>query len=154
MTEHTKENKKVSQESTEDVIAGEVTEILELEQSLGDLELELSQNEQFRNFLIRQKEARQTIDNFWKKVEAQMIEHEVKSVKGDWGSLTIAERLSWETDETLAPKFYKKVIDTKRLSDTFRLEGKAPKGAKPSYSKYLTKRIKGHEAKQLLKEIY
>lgn len=127
----------------EEIIAGEVTEVLALETSLAELEAELSQNEQFRNFLVRQKETKAQIEDFWKKVEAQMIEHEVKTVKGDWGTLTIAERINWTYTDELPAKFFKKVVDTKKLTDTFRLEGKAPKGAQPNYTKYLTKRIKG-----------
>lgn len=148
------QNKNFAQENEiEEIIAGEVTDVLALEQTLEELELELAKNEQFRTFLQRQRDARIQIDSFWKKVETQMIEHNVKSVKGDWGSLTVAERINWTYNEDLPAKFYKKVVDTKKLTDTFRLEGKAPKGSAPNYTKYLTKRIKGQEAKQLLKEI-
>lgn len=127
----------------EEIIAGEVTEVLALETSLAELEAELSQNEQFRHFLARQKDTKAQIDAFWKRVEAEMIEHGVKTVKGDWGTLTIAERINWTYDDRLPAKFYKKVVDTKKLTDTFRLEGKEPKGAAANYTRYLTKRIKG-----------
>lgn len=130
--------------TTEDIITDEVMEILELESGLIELEQEISQNEQFRNFLDYQRETKKTIDEFWDKVEEHMVKHDVKSIKGDWGTLTIAERLNWKTDETLPNKFYKKLVDTKKLSDTYRLEGKAPKGATPSYTKYLTKRLKNN----------
>ncbi|HEX4201337.1 MAG TPA: hypothetical protein VHY59_07440 [Chthoniobacterales bacterium] len=139
---------------SEDTIETEVEQVLALEQSLEAMEAALSANPEFREFLVKQKETQQQIATFWKTVEAQMIEHDIKSVKGEFGSLTIAERLGWETTDELPSKFYKKVVDTKRLSDTFRLEGKAPKGATPVYTKYLTKRIKGREAKELLKEVY
>lgn len=138
----------------EEIIASEVTDVLALEASLAELEAELSQNEQFRTFLTKQKEVRAKIDEFWKNVETQMIEHDVKSVKGDWGSLTIAERLGWDTTDELPAKFFKKVVDTKKISDTYRLEGKAPKGATPRVTKYLTKRIKGQvsdDVKDILK---
>lgn len=88
------------------------------------------------------KDLQEQINSAWKNVESQMIDNNIKSYKGEWGSLTIAERLGWETTKDLPKKFYKKVVDTKKLSDTFRLEGEAPKGATPKYTKYLTKRIK------------
>lgn len=80
---------------------------------------------------------------FWKEVETAMINSGTKSFKGDWGSITIAEKMAWAVDLDLLPKkFIKRVADTKKLSDTFRLENKPIKGAEPKYSKYLTKRIK------------
>lgn len=89
------------------------------------------------------KSAQQAIDDTWEQVKEVMIANDVKSIKGDWGSITIAERINWEYDpSTLQPKFFKKVVDTKRLTDTFRLEGKEPKGATAKYVKYLTRRIK------------
>lgn len=133
----------VEEETPEQIISGEVEEVFHLEHTLAELEEELSKNEQFRQFLDRQKAAQQQIAATWKNVESQMIQHDVKSIKGDWGSLTIAERLSWDIDsEELQPKFVKKVPDTTKISATFKLEGKAPKGCTPKYTKYLTKRLK------------
>lgn len=83
------------------------------------------------------------LDSEWKRVESLMIENGVKQIKGDWGTLTIAERLNWSIDqEVLPPRFWKIVPDTTKISTIFSLEGKAPKGANPSYTQYLTKRIK------------
>jgi hypothetical protein len=135
----------------EEIIVSGVNDVLALESNLAVMEAELAQNEQFRAFLIKQKEAKAQIDDFWKSVEEQMIEHDVKSVKGDWGTLTIAERLNWETTDELPSKFYKKVVDTKKISDTYRLEGKAPKGATPSTTKYLMKRIKAQMVNEIVK---
>lgn len=126
-----------------DLINAEVTSALSLNQELADLEQQLSQNEQFQRFLELSKTVPAKLQATWDLVEQQMLEHNIKSIKGDWGSLTIAERLNWDYDPTMLPaKFFKKVVDTKKLSDTYRLEGKAPKGATPKYTKYLTKRIK------------
>lgn len=124
------------------VIDGEVTRALALNQELADLEQQLSQNEQFQRFLELSKTVPAKLDATWKLVEQQMIEHDIKSIKGQWGSLTIAERLSFDTTDELPAKFYKRVVDTKKLADTFRLEGKAPKGATPKTTRYLTKRLK------------
>lgn len=120
-----------------------VSEALNLEQKLQAAENDIMQNETFKRFIVAQKAAKENIESSWKLIETQMIEHEVKSIKGDWGSLTIAERLGWDIEpDSLAPRFIKRVPDTKKLSDTYRLEGKAPRGATPKYTRYLVRRIK------------
>lgn len=127
----------------QDLINAEVSSALALNQELTDLEQQLSQNEQFRRFLELSKTVPAKLDETWKLVETQMLEHNIKKISGDWGSLTIAERILWEIDaEQLPNKFIKKVPDTKKITDTFRLEGKAPRGATAKYIKYLIKRIK------------
>jgi predicted metal-dependent hydrolase len=89
------------------------------------------------------KSDQERIDETWAKVKETMVANNIKSIKGSWGSITIAERINWDYDPTmLAAKFFKKVVDTKKLSDAFKLEGKEPKGATVRYSKYLTKRLK------------
>lgn len=128
---------------TEKQLEQQVTDTLALETELIAMESQLAP--ELRAFLIKQKETQQQITDFWKTVEKEMIAADIKSIKGDWGSITIAERIGWDHDDTLPPKFYKKVPDLKRMTDTFRLEGKPPKGATPKYTKYLTKRIKGRE---------
>lgn len=122
----------------EEIIMAEVNEVLALEATVSEQ-------------LSAIKDTQDRINDFWKGVEAEMIEHDVKTIKGDWGTLTIAERLNWETTDELASKFYKKVVDTKKISDTYRLEGKAPKGATPSTTKYLTKRIKSQVVNEIVK---
>lgn len=129
--------------SPESQLEQQVTNILEVEAALIAMESQLAP--ELRAFLIKQKETQQQITDFWKVVEQKMIDNDIKSIKGDWGSITIAERIGWDHDATLPPKFFKKVPDLKRMTDTFRLEGKPPKGATPKYTKYLTKRIKGRE---------
>lgn len=90
------------------------------------------------------KELQDSLNRTWKSVEAAMIKNDIKSIKGDWGSLTIAERLNWSVDLAEVPKKFTKVVaDTTKISTEFRLYGKAPKGCEPSYTKYLTKRLKG-----------
>ena len=100
--------------------------------------------QQLSSKVAEYKALQDKLNEEWNRVESLMIENGVKQVKGDWGTLTIAERLNWTIDkEVLAPRFYKSVPDTTKISTLFRLEGKAPKGATPSYTQYLTKRLKG-----------
>jgi hypothetical protein len=129
---------------TEEVLAAEVTDALAAEQELTVLEQELAEDPRFREFLQKQKTVKENITAFWKNIEEQMLAHDIKSIKGEWGSITIAERLNWDFDPLtpLPPKFYKKVADTTLISHEYRLTGKPPKGATPRISKYLTKRIK------------
>ena len=132
-----------SVKTAEDLIQDEVNEIFSLETNLKILEDELATNELFQRFLTSQKAAQKTIRETWANIEKQMIEHNVKSIKGDWGYITIAERLNWSIDEAvLPPRYFKRVPDTTRISTMFRLNGEPPKGATPSYTKYLTKKIK------------
>jgi hypothetical protein len=123
-------------------IENEIRDIVAKEHELATLERQLSQNEEFRSFMELKKSVDAQSVLFWGSVEQQMIQHDIKSIKGDWGSVTIAERLGWETTDELPSKFLKKVVDTKKLSDTYKLEGKAPKGTTPKITKYLMRRIK------------
>ncbi len=115
-------------------------EVRELEDELRKID------PRFQRFIEKQAELKlvqaQNADT-WKAIETAMIDNDIKQVRGDWGILTIAERLNWSIGPELAPRYFKTVPDTTKISTIFRLEGKAPRGATPSYTKYLTKRIKG-----------
>jgi hypothetical protein len=124
------------------ILTGQIVEVLESEKKLAVVQDELQMNPQFKKFLELQKAVNEQSAKVWKQVETAMIENDVKQLKGDFGTVTLAERLNWNTTDELPSKFYKKVVDTTKLSATFRLEGKAPKGAEPSYTKYITKRLK------------
>jgi hypothetical protein len=101
------------------------------------LEKELSEK------IMALKAAQDQITAFWKEVEAGMIDSNTKSIKGDWGSVTIAERNNFKVDLDLLPtKFIKKVADTTKIGATYKLENKLPKGVELSVTKFLTKRIK------------
>jgi hypothetical protein len=126
-----------------DVISDEVADVFALQKSLEDIEQELMANEQFRKFLELQKTTQDQIATVWKNIETQMIEHDVKSVKGDWGSITIAERQNFKANlDELPSKFVKKVADLSKIANSYALEGKLPKGVERTITKYLTKRIK------------
>lgn len=127
----------------EDQIIKKVEEIKDKESQLSILENKLTLNPEFKQFIELKKSVDETAKKVWKEVEEEMIANNIKSIKGDFGSLTIAERQGWTYDEKQVPsKFFKKVVDTKKITDTYRLEGKAPKGCEPYTSKYLTKRLK------------
>jgi len=126
-----------------EAIEGEVLETLALEKKLEDIESELMQNEKFRAFIEMQKTLPAQIAQTWDRIKDSMLENDIKSIKGDWGSITIAERTNWDIDyDQLPARYFQRVPNTKMISDTFKLTKKAPKGATPKYTKYLHKRIK------------
>ena len=127
----------------EDIISAEVEDVLALTKSLEQVEQELMTNQKFRDFLTLQKTVPQRIAEIWNRVEKDMIAHDVKSIKGSWGSITVAERPNFKADlKELPSKFIKKVADTSKISQYYTLEGKLPKGVERTTSKYLMKRIK------------
>lgn len=95
----------------------------------------------FESFVKQAKELQNILEEAWGAVEQKMLDHDVKSIKGDWGSLTIAERKNWKGDK-LPPRFYKQVLNTAKLNSMLKLGEKLPKGASYTTSQYLTKKIK------------
>ena len=127
----------------EKLLVERIEDVKKTEVVLAKTEKELMDNPQFKQFLELQKSVNDKAAEMWEYVEQQMLENNIKSIKGEFGSVTIAERQGWTYDEeTLPKKFFKKVIDTKKVTDTYRLEGKAPKGCAPYTTRYLTKRLK------------
>ena len=130
-------------EEIQGLLVKQIEGVKTLEQNLAIMENEVKLNPQFAKFLEMQKQVNDKASEVWKIVETTMIEHDIKQLKGDFGTITIAERQNWTIDEEVLPaKFFKKVVNTTKITDTFRLEGKAPKGCTPSTSKYITKRLK------------
>ena len=101
------------------------------------------QQAEFESKVKEMKAAEDYLKGVWKQVETAMIENDVKSIKGDWGSITIAERDNFKGDIKEVPaKFLKKVLDTSKISSSFALTGKLPKGVERTTTKYLTRRLK------------
>lgn len=93
------------------------------------------------------KDQQLLIDTTWKEIEKAMVENDIKSIKGEWGSITIAERdvFSSKDLESVPRKFIKKALDTAKVKTFYTLEDKLPKGVDHKVTKYLTKRIKQEE---------
>lgn len=128
--------------STEEIKA-EVQEILALERQVNETESALMQLDAFQAFIKLQKTFKEKSAEVWKTIEKQMLDNDIKSVKGDWGSLTIAERTDFDIDPALLPsKFFVKSPDVAKIRGTYKLEGVPPKGTTPKVKKYLTKRFK------------
>lgn len=128
-------------------IEAEVLNLLAEQNELAIQEQALFSNPEFTAFIDRQKEVNAKLASFWKELESKMIEAGLKSVKGKWGYVTIADRTDYKVAdiELLPPKFIKKVADTDKIKNYYKLEGKLPKGVEMKHSQHLTKRIKSQE---------
>lgn len=110
---------------------------------LATLEQELQADPKFAQFLEARKSFAELEAKVWKRVEEVMIDNNIKTIKTDKFTLTIAERTSFDIDlETLPKKFIKRVPDTTLIGGTYKLTGVPVKGTTPKFTKYLTKRIK------------
>lgn len=137
-----------------DKIEAEAVEIIEKEHNLSNelmvLESELrNTNPKFQQFIEKQSELKlvqSQSEIFWDTIKTEMIAHDIKSIKGEWGSITVAERVNYKAIdnnlEGVARKFIKKVLDTTEVGRTHKLEGKIPKGIDSTITKYLMKRLK------------
>lgn len=129
----------------EDELKLQVIQLVSEERELVELENQIMQaNPRLGEFLKRQKEFATKSDLFYKSIEDQMISNSIKSIKGDWGSLTIAERTNYKAPsiDDVPPRFIKKALDTSKISAEFKLKGKLPKGVESSQTLYLMKKIK------------
>lgn len=123
-------------------IEAEVVEVLSMEQELVKLQTELSENDQFKKFIDFQQKVKDKSTEVFKNIERVMIDNDIKTVKGTWGSITVVERTNYSADMTQLPaKFIKKVIDTAKISASHKLEGKLPKGVSTTTTKFLMKRF-------------
>lgn len=103
--------------------------------------LDISKPKQFAEFVAQAQALSNLLEEAWGVVEQQMLDRNVKQVKGDWGTLSIAERRNWKVEGTLPPRFYKQTVDTAKLNFLQGRGEKVPKNAKLSMTKYLTKKL-------------
>jgi hypothetical protein len=105
--------------------------------------LDISKPADFANFVKLAKEVQTQLDAAWGFVEQQMLDRNVKSLKGDWGTISTAERINWKVNQNeVDPYYLKSAPDTKKLKAAFDA-GELPVGADFTTSVYITKRIKG-----------
>jgi hypothetical protein len=127
-------------------IEAEVVDVLSMEQQLVQLETQLSQNNEFRKFIEFQEMVRAKSAEVFKRIEQVMIENDIKSVKGEWGSISLVERTNYKADMNEVPaKFIKKTLDTTKVAASHKLENKLPKGVTITTTKFLMKKFKKGE---------
>lgn len=100
-----------------------------------------NQTTKFVKALQTAKTLESELQTFYATIQAEMEEHGIQSVKGDWGALTLATRKAWKADK-LPPRFYKQALDTTKLNFLFNAGEQLPKGVRFTETQYLTKRLK------------
>ena len=133
----------------EESIKKEVTDVMVMEGQVNELQAILSENPAFKQYLDFKKKFEDKSKELWKNVQDQMIENGIKNIKSDdWGSITVAERINLDIDESKLPDKYFAVTrkpNKKFIADSYKLEKQEPKGVKVSYTKYLLKKFKKDE---------
>ena len=109
--------------------------------TINTKKLDISKPAQFADFVAQAKALQNVLEEAWGIVEQQMLDRDVKQLKGDWGTISIAERRNWKVVGNLPPRFYKQTVDTAKLNFLQKNGDKLPKGAVMSTSKYMTKKI-------------
>lgn len=131
------------QEKIEEKVKSDIQKYEDQKMALESLESELESSPQFAKFIEAQKQFREIESNVWSNIEQLMLDNDIKSIKTDKITLTIAERVSFDIDLDLLPnKFIKRVPDTTKINGTYKLEGKPVKGTTPRTTRYLMKRVK------------
>lgn len=127
----------------EDQVKAELELYEDKQLALAKLTEELESSPQFAAFLEAQKQFREVEANVWKNVEQVMMTNNIKSIKTDKLTLSIATRTSYDIDLDLLPKkFIKRVPDTTKIATAHKLNGEPVKGTSPRYTNYLVKRFK------------
>lgn len=113
----------------------QVKELAVIRHDLESNKAELVLNEAVVDFLELKSSIEEELSATWKAIEGYMIDNNIKDV----ANLTIAERKSWKVAGELAPRFYKKTLDTSLLNFMASSGRPLPKNAKYSITKYMTK---------------
>lgn len=118
-----------------EIIESEVLDVQAQQRELEQLQMALSQNEQFTRFMELTKAVNTKMAEVRAHVEAVMVPayqagQVDKSLKGDWGSVTVTESDEFDVDVAALPKELKKTVpDMGKIKDHYHLHGKVPKGA-------------------------
>lgn len=116
-------------------------DIAALRKSLTTIK-QLDNNQQFLDFLRIQAEVQAEIDATWAVVRERMEKYHVTKLSGDWGYITMAERKSFKATGKVAPRFFKLVLDSTKVSAYEKIAGHLPTGVDQTTTKFLQKRIK------------
>lgn len=116
----------------------DTTELVKLEKQA----LALDSNPEFVKYLKLKQDLDTQLADARKRIQGQMELSHTKKISGDWGYITLVERTLFDTTDELPAKYWKKVPDTKKISEEYKLKGKLPKGATPKVSSSLRIGIK------------
>jgi hypothetical protein len=105
-------------------------------------DVDITKPEQFAKFVAAAKEIQGQLDAAWGYVEQSMLDGNVTQLKGEWGTVSLAERKNWKATTVLPPRYYKQTLDTAKLNFLYKAGEQLPAGAEFTTSQYITKRIK------------
>jgi len=83
-------------------------------------------------------------DEVIEQVKQAMIDNGVTRIDGDWGYITLAERVTYKAEDLaeVPKKFLKQTLDSTKVKAEATLTGKLPKGVTESKTQYITKKLK------------
>lgn len=107
-------------------------------------ELDISKPNQFAEFVAQAKELQSILTEAWGIVEQQMLDRNVKQLKGDWGTISFekAELLVVTDASLLDPSVTKAALDTKAVRAYRELYKELPAGVGSKNITKFAKRIK------------
>ncbi len=125
-------------------IQKDVQEVVKLEMELADINNQIANEPKIVKLLQEQKSLNEKIAVFWEAVKNEMIDTGTKSIKGDWGYVTLVEKDIYKAPDisVIKPKFLKKELDVKKVAEIHKLTGNLPDGIEVSVTRYITKKIK------------
>jgi hypothetical protein len=83
-------------------------------------------------------------DDIINKIKQAMIDNGIQKLEGDWGYITLAERVSYKAEDIakVEPAYLKQTLDTAKVKAQATLTGELPAGVSESRTQYITKKLK------------
>ena len=121
-----------TKKSPKDKVEKEVEKTLAIQDELTQLQAELEQDPKFQRLVELQKTVPKQMNDAWDKVFELMEANDIKSIKGEWGSVTVAERTYYSIEEfdKVDKNLLKDTLDTKKVGAYTDLHGELPEGVK------------------------
>lgn len=93
---------------------------------------------------LKLKEAKAQADDATEQIKQAMIDNGVTKIDGDWGSITLAERVTYGTDniDSVPENLTKRVLDSTKVKAEATLTGRLPNNVVATKTQYITKRFK------------
>lgn len=127
--------------TTQTSIEGEIMSLVNLERQYEQTKSELAAtDDRLAAFFELERKVKETAKQLDQKILDGMTDANIKSIKGDWGSITVVERQSFQVDaETLPPEYKRLQPDLKKIGSAYALMGEAPAGVTPKTTRFLRK---------------
>lgn len=115
------------------------------ELTINTKKLDISKPAQFAEFVVQAHQLKNMLEEAWGVVEQQMLDRNIKDIKGDWGMIGFqnAELLVISDADALDPGVTKPALDTKAVRAYRELYKELPAGVATKDIRKFVKRIKG-----------